>query len=33
MPSIWNVFIKFGWHDEKFTTVMHTCKIDTGQYS
>ena len=19
MPSIWNVFIKFGWHDEKLT--------------
>ena len=22
MPSIWNVFIKFGWHDEKLTAVI-----------
>ena len=22
MPSIWNVFVKFRWHDEKFTSAM-----------
>ena len=23
IPSIWNVFIKFRWHDEKLTTVLN----------
>ena len=29
MPSIWNVFIKFRWHDEKLTSaiVWHQCDI------
>ena len=25
IPSIWNVFIKFHWHDEKFTLANYLC--------
>ena len=32
MPSIWNVFIKFRWHDEKLTTAITSlcfCKLNS----